>query len=109
MMTSEQLGITQSAEYRTYIAALCRLASQYVPEIRQQYAARAYEMFQNESVRRLVLAYGEERERLEESRLREFLWASEPGRESNTYSLEDTCLNNARHYGEAIRFFFEIQ
>ena len=108
MITSEQLGITQSAEYRTYIAALCRLASQYVPEIRQQYAARAYEIFQNESVRRLVLAYGEELERLEESRQREFLWASEPGRET-TYSLEDTCLNNASHYGAAIRFFFEIQ
>lgn len=104
MSENERYEVTRSAEYEAYIEALCHLASVYIPEIRRQFAAKAVELFQNETIRRLVLAYGEEAKKLEKERLREFAWAARyPEYE---YSLEDTCLNNACHYAAAIKLFF---
>ena len=104
MSENERFEIIHSAEYKTYTEALCRLASQYIPEIRRQYAAKAVELFKNETIRRLVLAYGEEAKKLESERLREFEWAA--NYPETAYTLEDSCLNNARHYAEAINLFF---
>ena len=102
-----KLSITHSAEYKTYIAALCHLASSYVPEIRRQFASQAFEKYQNETIRSLVLAYGKEWEKLQESRLSDFeLAANHP--DWDCISLGDSCLNNARSYAEAIKFFFGI-
>ena len=104
MADFERLHITQSEAYKTYIKALCRLACVYVPKIRKQFAEKAFELYQNETIRRLVIAYGEELEKLEESRLRDFTFAvNYPDTET---SLEDTCLSNAGHFAETIKFFF---
>ena len=104
MTEAERFEITRSGEYKAYIEALCHLASQYIPEIRRQFAAKACELFQNETIRQLVLAYGEEAKKLEEERLREFTWAA--NYTESEYSLEDSCLNNAGHYAVAIKLFF---
>lgn len=103
----ERLRIRQSEEYKQYLAALCRLASQYVPRIRRQFAVQAFDKFQDATVRRLVLAYGEEVEKLGDDRLRDFKFLSE-NTDADYMSLEDSCLNNARHYGETINFLFGI-
>ena len=58
MSENERFEIVHCAEYKAYVKALCHLASQYIPEIRRQFAAKAVELFQNETIRRLVLAYG---------------------------------------------------
>lgn len=104
MSENERFEVIHSAEYKAYIKALCHLASQYIPEIRRQFAAKAVELFQKETIRRLVLAYGEEAKKLEEERLREFTWAA--NYTESEYSLEDSCLNNAGHYAAAIKLFF---
>lgn len=104
MLDTKRFEITHSDEYKTYIKALAKLACQYVPEIRRQYAAKAFELFANETIRQLVLAYGEEVEKLEADRLREFAYAADYT--DIEYSLEDSCLNNAGHYAAAIRLFF---
>lgn len=104
MSDIKKYEIISSDEYKAYIKALCRLASQYIAEIRQKYAARAYELYANETIRQLVLAYGEEVEKLDQDRLRDFSFVAEyPNFEGH---LEDSCLNNARHYEAAIKFFF---
>lgn len=105
MNENERFEVTQSSEYKPYIEALCHLASQYVPEIRRQFAAKAVELFRNETIRRLVIAYGEEAKKLEQELLQEFSWAAKSP-ESGLYSLETSCLNNAAHYAAAIKLFF---
>lgn len=107
MLDTEVFKIVHSDEYKRYLAALCRHASTYVSKIRIQFAEKAFEKYADPSIRRLVLEYGEERERLDESRLRDFKFASEYGRESGF--LEDDCLNRAKHFGEAINFLFDIK
>lgn len=102
----EKFAITHSPEYKAYVQALGRLASTYVPEIRRKFAAKAFDMFQNETIRKLVIAYGEEMKKLEADRACEFEWACNAP--DNEYSLEDSCLNKAGSYADAIRFFFEI-
>lgn len=104
MENIKKLEITQSAEYKAYIEALCRLACVYIAEIRRQFAAKAFELYGNETIRRLVLAYGEEIKKLEEDRLRDFKYAADYP--ESEFSLEDSCLNNAQHYAQAIKFFF---
>ena len=100
--------IISSEEYQAYIKALCRLASGYVSKIRVQFAEKAYEMYQNETVRKLVLAYGEEAEKLDESRLRDFQFVTYYGATTPEH-LDDCCLNHAEHYGQTIKMLFEIQ
>lgn len=105
MTDTEKFKITQSEEYKTYIAALCRLASGYVPKIRLQFAEKALENFQSKTLRTLVIAYGEECKKLDADRLRDFMWkANDP--ETLCHNLEDSCLNNAEHYAAAIKLFF---
>ena len=107
MTDIEKMRITQSDEYKTYLRSLCRLASSYVSRIRVQFAEKAFEKYQNETIRRLVLAYGEEIEKLDNSRLFDFTSVSEHGA-TTPERLEDTCLNNARHYSAAIKLLFDI-
>ena len=104
--TIENLKIIHSAEYKRYIQSLCWIAEDYVPRIRVKFAVKAFEMYQNETVRRIVLAYGDEREKLEKRRLRDFTFASE--NPDSVWSLEDDCLNNARSYAQTIKMLFEI-
>ena len=106
-MKEQDTKITYSEEYKMYLAALCRLASHYVSRIRVQYAERAYEKYQDEPIRRLVLEYGMEIEKLERDRLRDFRHCSEFGAVT-TGSLEDSCLNRAKSYGDAIHLLFNI-
>ena len=96
----------ESAEYKTYILALSRLSSIYIPEIRRKFAAKANGLFENETVRKLVLAYGEEERKLEADRASNFEFAARYP--ESEYSLEDSCLNHAGSYAEAIKFFFGI-
>ena len=101
----EVLSVRQSADYKAYIEALCRIAEEYVPRIRVQFAQRADEMYQDETVRKIVLAYGAEHEKLEARRLRDFTFAVEhPGT-----SLEHDCLNHARHYAQTVKMLFDIK
>lgn len=106
-MTEQNLTITTSEEYKDYIKALCKLASAYVSRIRVQFAEKAYDKYQDATVRRLVLAYGEEIEKLEESRLQDFRYVSQNGATTPEH-LNDTCLNNAKHYAAAIKMLFDI-
>ena len=107
MNNHEKMTITLSPEYKEYTAALCRLASQFVPRIRRQFAEKAFDLYNNETLRRLVIAYGEEAKKLDEYRLREFtIVANNP--EHFPHELDDDCLNRAKSYSDSIRFFFEI-
>ena len=106
--TVEELKIMHSEEYKAYMKALCRLASQYVSRIRVQFAEKAFNMYQNETIRRLVLAYGEEAEKLDADRLRDFSFVSEHISFDENH-LEDSCLNHAGDYGQSIFFLFDIQ
>lgn len=108
MMKEQDYKVTQSEEYKTYIKALCRLSSNWVSRIRVQYAEKAYEMYQNETVRKIVIAYGEEIKKLDEDRLKDFNFVSRYGATTDE-SLEDSCLNNARHYSATIKMLFEIK
>lgn len=103
----EVLKVIHSDDYKAYLKALCRLASGYVSRIRVRFAEKAYEMYGNETVRKLVLAYGVEAEKLDEYRLRDFRHVSEFGGASEE-SLNDDCLNRARDYGKAIWFLFGL-
>ena len=107
MMKEQDYTITRTDEYKEYLKALCRLASHYVSRIRVQFAEKAYEMYQNETVRRIVLAYGEEVEKLEKDRFRDFRFVSEYGAVTPE-SLDDSCLNKARSYGDTIKMLFDI-
>lgn len=105
----EELKIKQSEEYKEYLKALCRWSSQFVTRIRAQYARKAFQMYQNETVRRIVLAYGEEAEDLDKHRLQDFDFiADHPEHETAEVALEDWCLNKANSYGETIALLFEI-
>lgn len=105
----EELKIKQSEEYKEYLKALCRWSSQFVTRIRAQYARKAFQMYQNETVRRIVLAYGEEAEDLDAQRLRDFDFiVDHPDYETAETALEDWCLNKASSYGQTIALLFEI-
>lgn len=106
-MDMEKYKITSSEEYHKYLKALCRLASHYVSRIRVQFAEKAFDKYQDETIRKLVIAYGEQAEKLDETRLRDFCYVSEYGA-ATTESLNDSCLNNAGNYGQSIKFLFEI-
>lgn len=101
------INITKTPEFNAYLEALCRLASDYVPRIRVQFAEKAVEKFQDETIRKLVLAYGEEMKKLDASRLQDFIWRAKEPRVM-AHNLEDSCLNKAHSYHDAIKFLFEI-
>lgn len=99
--------ITRTEEYKKYISALCRLASDYVSCIRVQFAEKAYDMYQNETIRQIVFAYADEIERLDRDRLRDFWYVSEHGA-TTSESLNDSCMNKAKSYGDTIKLLFGI-
>lgn len=101
----QDLKITHSEEYETYLRALCHLASNWVSRIRVQFAEKAYEMYQDKTVRKIVLEYGKEIEKLEQDRFEDFRFTSKYGAKS----LEDSCLNDAKHYARTIWMLFEIE
>ena len=107
-VSEEELKVIHSEEYKVYIKALCWVAEDYVSRIRVQFAEKALEMYRNETVRKIVLAFGKEHEKLEERRLRDFMHAAEFGACTDE-SLTDDCLNNARHYAATIKMLFEIK
>lgn len=107
MTYTEKMNLQKSEEYQYYMKSLCKLASTYVARIRQQFAAKAIEMYQNETVRRLVIEYGKEMETLEAHRLRDFKYAAVDA-DGMVLSLEDSCLNKSSSYGDAIKLLFDI-
>lgn len=106
-MMVQDYKITNSDEYKTYLNALCHLASGYVSRIRVRFAEQAYEMYQNETIRKIVLAYGEEYDRREKDRLRAFTHTATYGAVTDE-CLDDSCLNNASAYGQTIKMLFDI-
>lgn len=115
-MDMEKWEVRRSEEYQKYMKALCRMACRWVPEIRIQYAEKAFEMYKDESVRKLVLAYGEEAEKLDADRLRDFCNADEHFDDDfwgkyevnrETY-LRDSCLIHADEYAQAAFLLFDI-
>lgn len=116
-MDMKKWEIRRTDEYKTYMKALSRLASQWVPEIRIQYAQKAFDMYQDETVRKLVLAYGEEWEKLDADRFHDFCRADENFDEDfygnynvdpKTY-LKDSCLIHAGEYAQALFYLFGIK
>ena len=101
------VNITKTPEFKNYLEALCRIASEYVPRIRIQFAEKAVEKFQDETTRKLVLAYGEEIKQLAASSLQDFTWRAE-NPSVMAHNLEDSCLNKAHSNHDAIKFLFEI-
>lgn len=106
-MNEKYYELFKDPDFELYMTALCRLASGYVSRIRVQFAEKAVDMFENETVRRIVLAYGEEVEKLDHDRLRDFQHVTKYGA-TTPESLGDSCLNHARHYGETIKMLFDI-
>lgn len=107
-MNEKYYELAKNIDFEDYMSALCRLASGYVSRIRVQFAEKALDMYENETVRRIVLAYGEECEKLDHDRNREFLYVAKYGATTPDH-LNDSCLNNFRHYGETIKMLFDIQ
>ena len=108
---NQDLSIRLSEEYKLYLQNLCRLASRWVPRIRAQFADKAYEMYQNETVRKLVMAYGVEYEKLEKDRLFDFTMAAEHGYDEDKVDVQlgDSCLSKASSYADAIWLLFGIE
>lgn len=108
MDVSKIRAITLSDEFREYTDALCEYASNFVPEIREQFAEKAFEMYQNESVRKLVLAYGKDAEERRKNRKKYFQWACESAAtgESCKYSIDLMNSALAKNYGDAIWLLF---
>ena len=100
--------ITTSEEYKEYLSALCRCSSTWVASIRVQYARKAYRMYQDETVRKLVLKYGEEAKKADAYELREFTWASEEEDDAKADRLHGDCLNIASALAKTIHYLFEI-
>ena len=103
----KDVSVNNTPEFKTYLEALCRLASVYVPRIRVQFAEKAVEKFRDETIRKLVLAYGEEMKKLDDDRLRDFTWMAE-GKATVSSNLEDSCVNKVHSYHDAIELLFEI-
>lgn len=109
IMNNEQdYTITNSEEYKEYISALCRCSSQWVASIQIQYARKAYQMYQNETVRKLVLEYGRQIEKLDKTLLDQFRWACRDGDEARETSLYGDCLNLSGSLAKTIHYLFDI-
>jgi len=107
MTDTERFQITRAEEYKQYMKALCRLASGYVSRIRVQFAEKAFDKYQDATIRRIVLAYGEQIEKLDADRLNDFMRTSEYGA-TTPECLNDSCLNKASSYGDTIKMLFDI-
>lgn len=107
MENNQDYKIISSDEYKEYLAALCRLASGYVSRIRVQFAVKAYEKYADETLRRIVYAYGEECVKLDKERQKEFEYVSKYGPVTEDH-LADSCLIHANEYGRTIYMLFDI-
>lgn len=105
----QDLSIILSEEYKQYLSALCKLSSRWVSRIRVQFANKAYNFYQDETIRKLVLAYGEEAEKREHERLREFTNAAEWLDAKDEYLEDSHCLIHDEEYAQALYFLFEIK
>ena len=106
---TDRFEITHSEEYQTYLKALFELAWNYVPRIRKQFADKAYEKFQDETTRRIVLAYGEELDKARKDIFSQFESVSHwDDWSSNESQYEVFCLNHASAYGNTISMLFDI-
>lgn len=111
-MDYERMHTTQSPEYRQYLKSLARMASHWVPKIRLQYAEKAYEMYQDPTVRKIISAYQAEIDKLDDDLYRGFLNASEyPDYPDNLKlcHMETSCLNHAADYAQTIFLLFGIE
>lgn len=108
-MIAQDYNITHSEEYKEYLSALCRCASCWIAELRIQYAQKAYEMYQNETVRKIVLEYGKLVKKADEYNLKRFTWAAEDPETSTADSVRGDCLNKAGSLADTIYFLFDIQ
>ena len=107
----ETFEIVHTEEFKKYMTALCRLSSEYVSRIRVQFAEKAFEMYKNETIRTLVLAFGREYEKREKWRLQDFCHVAEYGSgnyEQPENALKDSSITKANEYGEAIKLLFGI-
>ena len=105
--------ILTSEDYQKYMKGLALYSFQYVESVRRKFAVKAWEMYQNETVRKLVIAYGEEYTAREQSYIRDFCFAvehyePEKIQELNEAHFGTSCLNRAHSYGDTIKFFFGI-
>ena len=104
----QDLSITLSEEYKEYLAALSKLSATWVPRIRIQFARKAYNFYQNETIRKLVLAFGEETKKREDDRLRNFEYAAEWNDCSEDHLEDSHCLIHDGEYARALFLLFEI-
>lgn len=99
---------SKDPQFEEYISALCNLAATYVSRIRKQFADKAVEKFQDPTIRKLVLAYGEEVKKQNEYRLQQFR-SDARWRKSEADRLDDDHLLIHDHeYAKAIWFLFDI-
>ena len=108
MENKQDWKTTHSDEYREYLTALCTLASRYVVRIRKQFCQKAYEKYQDETTRRIVLEYGKEQKKLVERRISNFIYEAAKEEPTDGF-LEDDILNHAGSYAETIYMLFEIE
>lgn len=104
----QDLSITLSEEYKEYMAALSKLSSRWVPRVRIQFARKAYNLYQNETIRKLVLAFGEETKKREADQLRNFEFAAEWNDSPEDYLEDSNCLIHDDEYAQALFLLFEI-
>lgn len=107
-MNGQDLSITLSEEYKAYLSALSKLSSKWVTRIRLQFARKAYNCYQDETIRKLVLAYGEETKKREADRLRNFEYAAEWSDCSEDHLEDSHCLIHDEEYGRALYLLFDI-
>ena len=114
MTLDERIKLTHQEDYEKYIKGLAHVSERWVAHIREQFARKAVEMFKNETVRKLVLAFEDEYEKLQDDYARSFRWAANHYavvEEDDNYnpSLETSCLNKAESYADAIWLLFGIE
>lgn len=109
----KEISVLLSEEYKQYIEALSDCACYYVERIRVQFAEKAYQNYFNETIKKLVLAYGEQAEKLRKERARDFAFAVEYfedyADEGKTVHIDDSCINKTKSYREALYLLFDIQ
>ena len=105
----QDLKITLSQEYKDYLAILSELSSCWVSRIRMQFARKAYNMYQDETIRKLVFAYGEEHKKREDERIRQFSFAAEWLDRDDDYLRDSHCLIHDEEYRQTLYFLFEIE
>ena len=108
-INGQDLSITLSEEYKQYIEILSDLSSHWVPSIRLQFAKKAYNCYQDPSIRKLVFAYGEDAVKRRRERYRQFEFAAEWHDCDESYLEDSNCLIHDSEYRRALFLLFEIE